>query len=288
MSPLKENIDSDVEEFLQLNGKKILAQTTNITDYQETLDLVTSLNSKFPNIVDFALGLHPSTFEEGISKNNLEKLSVFQYGQKQYKLFKEYLVRNINNITAIGECGLDYFTMNQYPNFNQGRKEELREIQRRIFRKICQNALEYDLPMSIHSRGEEGSKKCNIDTLTIVATEGKGILKGCFHSFTGSLDILEKVLNLGMYISFNAIITYPSGENVREILRNTPLDRILFETDGPFLPTQSVRKNKKLTKRYGRPSLIQEITEKASEIKNISYQKMEEITDNNYFNLFSK
>ena len=56
--------------------------------------------------------------------------------------------------------------------------------------------------------------------------------------------MLEEILNLGMYIGFNGIITYPSGDNVRDILRDTPLDRILFETDGPFLPTQSVRKTK--------------------------------------------
>jgi TatD DNase family protein len=287
MSPLKENIDSDIQDFLKLNGKKILAQTTEISDYQTTLDITKGLNCIFPNTVDFALGLHPSRFEESLDRNKLEDLDIFKYGQKQFDLFQDFLNQNLDNIQAIGECGLDYFGMDEYYKFTQKEKEQLKEVQRRIFRKICNIAIKNNLPMSIHSRGLRKDNSCNIDTLSIIAKEGKGVLKGCFHSYTGNLNILEEILNLDFYVGFNAIITYPSGENVREILRNTPLEKILFETDGPFLPTQSIRKNKKIQKTYGRPSQIQEIIQKASEIKGISYKKMEDITDKNYFTLFS-
>jgi TatD DNase family protein len=63
--------------------------------------------------------------------------------------------------------------------------------------------------------------------------------------------MLDKILSLGMYVGFNAIITYPSGENVRKILKEVPVERVLFETDGPFLPTQNVRKRKTLLKNMG-------------------------------------
>ena len=77
-----------------------------------------------------------------------------------------------------------------------------------------------------------------------------------------------------------------SGENVRDILKEVPLERILFETDGPFLPPQSVRKDKKLKEKYAQPKDIKEIIQTACEVKNITYEKMERVTDENYERLF--
>ncbi len=288
MSPLKENILTDIQEFIEQGGKKILIQTTDVTNYQETIDMYESLKNTFPNILDLALGIHPSRIEEGVSKNGLEDIEIFKYAQKQLDIYQEVFDKNIEDITAIGECGLDYYTMNEYFQFSDKQKEQIKEAQKRVFSKLCSLAIKHNLPMSIHARDINGDNNCVKDTLNIVAKEGKGILHGSFHSYTGDKKMLEKILNLGMYVGFNAIITYPSGENVRDILKATPLDRVLFETDGPFLPTQSVRKKKNSHKKYGRPVLIKEIIEKACEIKNEPYEKIEEITDNNYFNLFSK
>lgn len=288
MSPLKENIQEDIQEFIELDGKKILAQTTDMTNYQDTIDMYKYLNSKFPDTIDLALGIHPTRIEEGISKNELDSVDIFQYTKKQYEIFEEVLNKNIKDVTAIGECGLDYFSMNQYFNFTQEKKEQIKEAQRLLFSKLCKLAVKYNLPMSIHARDIDRSSNCVKDVLAIIAKEGKGAIKGSFHSYTGDIKMLDKILNLGMYIGFNAIITYPSGENVRKILKEVPVEKVLFETDGPFLPTQSVRKKKNSIKKYGRPSLIKEIIEKACEVKNLEYKRMEEITDNNYFTLFSK
>jgi len=288
MSPLKENIQSDIEEFAQLGGKKILAQTTDISDYQETIDMVDKLEKEFPDILDLGLGLHPSRFEDAMEKNNLQDLDIFKYAQKQIDIYEEYFNSNIKKIDAIGECGLDYYGMYEYFQFDKDEIEQLKEVQRRTFRKLCKLSVEHNLPMSIHSRSLIDDDSCTKDALSILAKEGKGIIRGSFHSYTGSLKMLEKVLDLGMYVGFNAIITYPSGDNVREILQNTPIDRILFETDGPFLPTQSVRKNKKSTKRYGRPALIKEVIQTTAEIKGTSYERIEKLSDESYLTLFSK
>lgn len=288
MSPLKENIQSDIEEFTQLGGKKILAQTTDISDYQETIDMVDKLEKEFPDILDLGLGLHPSRFEDAMAKNNLQDLDIFKYAQKQIDIYEEYFNSNIKKIDAIGECGLDYYGMYEYFQFDKDEIEQLKEVQRRTFRKLCKLSVEHNLPMSIHSRSLIDDDSCTKDALSILAKEGKGIIRGSFHSYTGSLKMLEKVLDLGMYVGFNAIITYPSGDNVREILQNTPIDRILFETDGPFLPTQSVRKNKKSTKRYGRPALIKEVIQTTAEIKGTSYERIEKLSDESYLTLFSK
>lgn len=288
MSPLKENIIDDIYDFTNNNGKHILLQTTDITDYQDSIDIYNSLKKDFPKVVNFALGIHPSRIEDGVAKNNLEGIEIFKYAQKQYELFKEFFDKNKDEISAIGECGLDYYTMDEYYQFSKETKEEIKEAQRRIFSKLCELAVKENLPMSIHARDIKGSNNCVKDSLEIVAKEGNGLIKGSFHSYTGSIKMLNQILDLGMYVGFNAIITYPSGENVREILINTPVEKILFETDGPFLPTQSVRKKKNAIKKYGRPVLIKEVIEKASEIKKIPYEKLESITDINYITLFEK
>ncbi len=286
MSPLKENLETDLNDFIQEGGIKILAQTTDITNYQDTIELHDSFSKKIPNLIDLALGIHPSRIEEGISKNNLGDIDIFKFAQKQYELFEEIFIKNINKIKAIGECGLDYYTMEQYYQFSMQEKQQIKEAQRRMFSKLCKLAIKHNLPMSIHARATDNDNSCIKDVLSIIAKEGKGTLRGSFHSYTGDIKLLKEILDLGMYVGFNAIITYPSGENVREILSNTPIERILFETDGPFLPTQSVRKKKKSLKKYGRPVLIKEIMEKATEIKGVSIEKMEEISDKNYITLF--
>ncbi|MFA7683182.1 MAG: TatD family hydrolase, partial [Candidatus Dojkabacteria bacterium] len=103
---------------------------------------------------------------------------------------------------------------------------------------------------------------------------------------TGELSKLSDILDMGFYVGFNAIITYPNGKDVREILKNTPLDRILFETDGPFLPTESIRKNKKATIRYGRSAQVREIMKIASDIKKTPLEKLESATDENFNMVF--
>ncbi len=286
MSPLKENIFTDIEEFIVNGGKKILAQTTDIADYSETISLVEEINRRHPNITDLALGLHPTIFSEGLNRNNLRDIDLYKYAKKQIDLFNDFFNKNKRIAKAIGEVGIDYFEMNEYIEIEEHIKEQLREIQKNTFRQITKLAVDNNLPMSIHSRDSKGSMQSTEDILGILAQEGKGLVKGIFHSYTGEIEPLEDILNLGFYIGFNGIITYPSGENVREILKRTPVERIVLETDGPFLPTQSIRKNRKEIKRYGRPVMIREILNTAAEIKNVPAKKFEEILDNNYYTIF--
>ena len=286
LSPLLENYQGDIQEFTQENGKKILIQSTERGDFTDTIDIVEKINRIFPNTADLALGIHPTIFGEAVQRTSLTGLDIFNYAKKQTSYFKDTLEKNIKEVKAIGETGLDYYDMNTYQQFSNQQKEDLIEVQKLSFRLHCKLAKKYNLPLSIHSRDITGSSTCTKDVLEILAQEGKGLLTGCFHSYTGEIDMVEEILNMGFYIGFNAIITYPAGENVREILKVTPVERILFETDGPFLPTQSVRKNKKELKRYGRPILIKEIIEYAAKIKEIPPKSLEDITDSNYITLF--
>lgn len=286
ISPLLENYERDIEEFLTQGGKKILTQGSDYKDYQATIDIYEKMQSIKPGIVDMALGLHPIAFHEAMLRNELEGLDLFKYASKRLIEFQELFSKYKKKMTAVGETGLDYFDMERDIALTNEQKEDIVEIQKKSFRTQCKLALENDLPLSIHARELPESSKCVEDTLKILAQEGNGLLKGSFHSYTGSIEKLNEILDLGFYIGFNAIITYPSGESVRDILRTTPIERILFETDGPYLPVQSERKNKKATKRYGRPVSVKEIISVAAEIKDVSAQKLEDISDENYHKVF--
>lgn len=156
-----------------------------------------------------ALGIHPHEADHA-QPEHLE--FILEHSKSNPKL------------VAIGECGYDY-----YYGYSS------RENQKRVFYRQLEMALELDLPLVIHSREAEE------DTLTMLADfKGKG-LRGVFHSFTSSKELAHEVLEAGFHLSFNGICTFPKSEDVREVLRMTPLDRLLLETDAPFLAPVPVR-----------------------------------------------
>ena len=250
LKPLNENWKRDTQDFLDLGGKKILTQGTDILDFQDTFDLAEKINNEFDkNIIDIAIGIHPTVFQEKFIKQDSDKIC--ESSKKFLKRYQEIFEKEKSKLTAIGETGLDYFEMYN-SNLDEKVIELLKEIQKESFRVHVQLARENNLPLSIHARELEGETNCINDTLRILAEEGRGLVSGVFHSYTGSRDKLNDILDIGFNVGFNAILTYPSGENVREILKQTPLENIFFETDGPFLAVQSVRRNKKSLIRYGR------------------------------------
>lgn len=281
LSPLQENIEQVIDDFRKQNGKHILTQSTDLLDYKENLEI----SKTYPDIVQLALGLHPTVFEEYTVQRNIFK-DIQKKSLKMIVEFEKIFEKNIKDISAVGETGLDYHQFNNDQTLDEDIKEELCELQKISFTKHIQLALKHNLPMSIHARDMNGCTECLEDVLRVVAQEGKGQLRGSFHSYTGDINSLKEILDMGFYIGFNGIITYKSGENVRDILREVPLERILFETDGPFLPPQSVRKNKSLKEKYAQPKDIKEIIQTACEVKNVPYEKMEAITDENYEKLF--
>ena len=119
---------------------------------------------------------------------------------------------------AIGEIGLDY-----HYDFSP------RDVQQAVFRAQLRLARELDRPVVIHTREAED------DTVTMLRHEGGGQLRGVLHCFTGSRALAEAGLGLGFYVSLAGIITFPKAEELRQTARHIPLDRLLTETDSPFL-----------------------------------------------------
>jgi TatD DNase family protein len=283
LEPLKSNLNEIISRFRENNGKYILTQGTDITDFDNSIEIA----SHFQDTVQLALGLHPSYFEENTIEKGIYE-DIYEKSMKDIEKLEKIILKNKSKIVAIGETGLDYYQMSLNKEISEDIKEQLKEIQKISFRKQLQMAKALNLPLSIHARDIQGSKLCVEDALRIIAEEGKGLVTGSFHSYTGEIDLVEDILDMGFCIGFNGILTYNSGENIREILKKVPEENILFETDGPFLPPQSVRKDKKITEKFAEPFHVKEIISVASEVKSLDPKYLEEVTDRNYERVFFK
>ncbi|MFA4830012.1 MAG: TatD family hydrolase [Thermodesulfovibrionales bacterium] len=164
-------------------------------------------------------------------------------------------------VVAIGETGLDY----HYDN-------SLREIQREVFRKQLELAGELGLPVIIHSRE---SKK---DTLEIL--KESGINRGVMHCFSGDMDMAERVMEMGLYISIAGPVTFKNAKNLGGIAKTIPDDYLLIETDAPYLTPEPLRGKR------NEPAFVKHTAEKIAELRGISFEDIARITTLNAKRLF--
>jgi TatD DNase family protein len=168
------------------------------------------------------------------------------------------------SIVAVGEIGLDYY----YDHSD-------RKIQRQAFQRQLQIAIEYHLPVVIHARDAD---KDTADILKEMAPELER--KGVIHSFTAGIPLAEVALELGFYLGFNGIVTFNKAENVREVLSMTPVDRILLETDAPYLTPVPYRG---IT---NEPKYLPFVAQQVSEVKAIEVATLIQRTTQNAEQLF--
>ena len=134
-------------------------------------------------------------------------------------------------VVALGECGLDYHYMNSP-----------RETQLAVFAEQIALARELAMPVSIHVRGDEhNTYDAYDDLLEIWLAEGRGELEGVLHCYTGSLDFARRAMDARFFVSFSGIITFKGSHALREVAKSIPLDRLMVETDAPFLAPQGHR-----------------------------------------------
>jgi TatD DNase family protein len=131
-------------------------------------------------------------------------------------------------VIALGECGLDYHYMNSP-----------RETQRTVFAEQIALARELAMPVSIHVRSDESD--AYEELLEIWVAEGGRTLEGVLHCYTGSFDFARRAMDEGFFVSFSGIVTFKGSRELREVARQIPLDRLMVETDAPFLAPQGHR-----------------------------------------------
>ena len=197
-----------------------------------------NLSHSFDNFY-FAAGFHPENLED-FSVEDLEKLEPFFADEK---------------CVAVGEIGLDYHWMNS-----------TKEKQRELFVAQIELAKAKGLPVIVHDREAHG------DTLDILkATKPSGVL----HCFSGSVEMAREVIKLGMFLGFNGVATFKNARKIPEVIKEIPLDRIVLETDCPYLAPEPHRGKRNDS------SFIPFIAQRIGEILGISAQEVLDVTNKN-------
>lgn len=187
----------------------------------------------------------------GVSPNDIENLSS-DYLEQLEGLAKE------NKVVAIGEIGLDY-------HWNTDNKEE----QKQIFIKQIELANKLELPIVIHTRDAV------MDTIDILKNKIECKKRGVIHCCSFNRELVKEMLKLGFYLSFGGPVTYKNASNAKEILNMVPLDRLLIETDSPYLSPEPVRGTRNDSRN------VRRVAEKIAEFKN---NTLEEIAKQTYEN----
>jgi TatD DNase family protein len=164
---------------------------------------------------------------------------------------------------AVGEIGLDY-----HYDFSP------HDVQQHVFRTQVELARELDLPIVIHTR------EADEDTLAILREQGSGTLRGVLHCFTGTAALARAGLDLGLYISFAGIVTFPKAGDLRDVARAVPLDRLLTETDSPFLAPVPYRGKR------NEPAYVARIVATLADLHQVSGPEMALRTAANFHSLF--
>ncbi len=167
-----------------------------------------------------------------------------------------------DKIVAIGEIGLDYY-----------RNLSPREVQVKVFKRQLELAVETGLPIVIHSR--ESLK----ETISIVRDYSNSLSGGVFHCFPGTINDANTVIDMGFYVSFGGVITFP-GARMADVAAETPMERILLETDSPYLTPVPFRG------KVNQPAYVKYVRDKLAELRGISIEEVEKITDRNCRKLF--
>lgn len=169
-------------------------------------------------------------------------------------------------VVGIGETGLDYY----YDN-------SPRDLQQTSFRTHVAAARETGLPLIVHTRDADG------DMADILEDEmGKGAFPGVLHCFSSGRRLAERALDIGFYISLSGIVTFKNAQDLRDIAKDVPVDRILVETDSPFLapiPNRGKRNE---------PSFVVDTAAKVAELKGLDYEALSMASTENFFRLFNK
>jgi len=168
-----------------------------------------------------------------------------------------------DKVVAIGETGLDYFRLTG----------DL-EWQRTRFRTHIQAAIQCEKPLVIHTRNAAA------DTLRIMREENAQQVGGVMHCFTESLEVALEAIELGFYISFSGIVTFKNAVAIKEVARQVPLNRMLIETDSPYLAPIPYRG------KTNQPSYVKHVAEEIAKLRGISFEEVATATTENFFQLF--
>lgn len=233
-----ENVKDVIQNAKNAGVTKIVCASADITSSKKAIEIAEEYDGVYATV-----GVHPEE-ANSFSEETLREL--------------EELAKN-KKVVAIGEIGLDYF--HEFAS---------REKQKEIFVKQIELSHKLSLPVVVHAR------EATADTIQIL-TKNKHLLKNgvCIHCFSMSTEILKQVMLLGFYISIGGIVTFKNAKNMLDVARECDLDKLMLETDTPYLTPEPFRKY------TNEPKYVPQILEKIANLRGINMQELEQITNQN-------
>lgn len=244
------------EKFDQDRGKIIanakengVGAIINMGDTMESSKHVLQLAQEY-DICYAGVGVHPEEAFE-MQKDDFDKLAIW--------------TKN-NKVVCIGEIGLDYYWE---------KDGDKRALQKRIFIQQLDLARQLHLPVCVHNRDAHG------DTMEILKKEGKGI-RGVMHCFSGSLEIARELVKMDWYIGVDGPLTFKNAAKLPEIVKEIPLEKILVETDCPYMAPSPMRGKR------NEPAFVRYVAEKLAELKGVDFQSVARQTTINAKTLYTR
>lgn len=236
------NLDEILEEARANGIEKIIIPGVTVKD----LDKIITLVEKYPDLFG-AVALHPSDAKD--------------WNENSYKKLKEYAQHP--KIIAIGETGLDYYWDKTFI-----------ELQKFVFKEHIRLAKELNLPLIIHDR------EAHLNVLDILRETDAKESSGVMHCFSGNVEFAMDCIKLGFFIALGGPVTFKNAKMPKEVAQKIPLEKLLLETDSPFLAPHPYRG------KINDPSKIVLIAEAVAELRNISIEEVAKITSSNAVKLF--
>ncbi|HUS60241.1 MAG TPA: TatD family hydrolase [Nevskiaceae bacterium] len=247
----QKDLDQVAKRAAENSVNKIICVSSNVTDSQKAIEIA----KKYPEIVYPAIGIHPQQTDP----ENMDSL------EKQIEKLTKLAEKN--QAIAIGECGLDYSPA------PPGEKDRNKKEQFFLFKKQIELAQKLSLPLIIHCR------KAFPEIIEILNQYAGHSLKGVFHCYSAGKKGIEKVNQLDFYFGVDGNLTYDVG--LQNVFAQIPLEKILLETDAPFLSPEPLRNQR------NEPKNVKMIAECLAQLKNVSFEKICQITTKNVKKLFS-
>lgn len=271
----------DADEVLQRAFANDVTVINVGTEYPSSKQAVEML-AQCPERVYAVVGLHPShTYDNPYLDENE---SAHVVGKQDFDVDAFRQLAQHERVVGIGECGLDYYRLpgadaNQQINYEL----EIKELQKRAFERQIKLAQELNKALVIHCRPSKGSDDAYDDVLEILNTvvgSQLSVLRFEIHSFTGPLEVAQRFIHLGGYIGLNGIITFDKTGNMQEVVRGVPLERIVLETDSPYLAPVPNRGKR------NEPMHVQDVAQTIAAWKNVTLAEVESQTTQNAKELF--
>ncbi|MED4455588.1 TatD family hydrolase [Metabacillus fastidiosus] len=238
--------ENDVEEVIQRALDEGVSEIVVVGFDRETIERAMELIEEY-DFIYAAIGWHP--------------VDAIDMTDKDLQWIRE--LSEHPKVVAIGEMGLDYYW-----------DKSPKDIQKEVFRKQIALAKEVKLPIIIHNRD------ATADVVAILEGEGASEVGGIMHCFTGSLEVAKQCMDMNFYISFGGPVTFKNAKKPKEVVQEIPLDRLLIETDCPYLTPHPFRGKR------NEPGYVKYVAEEIAKLRNLSYEEIAKKTSDNGKKIF--